>query len=103
VAAKSAAHTYQRQKLTARWAGGLPSRCFEYPARLAVALGGWSAIGAKRVYAPHVRDLEVIDSELRLLLAIRTMVREAEGRPPSTARIDQLLDERLSHRVRGSG
>jgi hypothetical protein len=34
-----------------------------------------------------VRDLEVIDSELRLLLAIRRKVREAVGRAPSTARI----------------
>jgi hypothetical protein len=42
--------------------------------------------------APRVRDLEVIDSELRLLLAIRNMVREAEGRTPNTARIDALLD-----------
>jgi hypothetical protein len=41
-----------------------------------------------------MRDLEVIASELRLLLAIRRTVREAEGRPPSTARIDELLDER---------
>jgi hypothetical protein len=40
-----------------------------------------------------MRDLEVIDSELRLLLAIRHMVREEEGRPPGTA-IDELLDER---------
>lgn len=39
-----------------------------------------------------MRDVEVIDSELRLLVAIR-MVREEEGRPPSTARIDELLDE----------
>jgi hypothetical protein len=45
-------------------------------------------------YEKHVRDLEVIDSELRLLLAIRHLAREAEGRPPSTARVDQLLDER---------
>jgi hypothetical protein len=44
--------------------------------------------------APRVRDLELIDSELRLLLAIRRMVREAEGRPPSTAHIEALLDER---------
>jgi hypothetical protein len=44
--------------------------------------------------ALHVRDLEVIDSELRLLLAIRHMAREAEGRTPNTARIDALLDER---------
>jgi hypothetical protein len=43
-----------------------------------------------------VRDLEVIDSELRLLLAIRRMVREAEGRTPNTARIDALLDERAA-------
>jgi hypothetical protein len=42
----------------------------------------------------HMRDFKVIDSELRLMLAIRHMVREEEGRPPSTARIDKLLDER---------
>ena len=41
-----------------------------------------------------MRDPETIDSELRLLLAIRRMVREAEGRTPNTARIDELLDER---------
>jgi hypothetical protein len=39
-----------------------------------------------------MRDLEVIDSELRLLLAIRRTVREAESRQPSTARIDELLE-----------
>ena len=42
----------------------------------------------------NVRDLEIIDSELRLLVAIRRTVCEEEGRPPSTARIDELLDER---------
>ena len=41
-----------------------------------------------------MRDIEVIDSELRLLLAIRNMAREAEGRTPNTSRIDALLDER---------
>jgi hypothetical protein len=41
-----------------------------------------------------MRDLEVIDCELRLLLALRHMAREAEGKPPNTARIDALLDER---------
>jgi hypothetical protein len=41
-----------------------------------------------------MRDLEVIDSELGLLLAIRKMARDAEGRTPNTARIDALLDER---------
>jgi hypothetical protein len=43
-----------------------------------------------------MRDLEVIDSELRLLLAIRNMAREAEGRAPNTALIDALLDERAA-------
>jgi hypothetical protein len=43
-----------------------------------------------------MRDLEVIDSELGLLLAIRRMAREAEGRTPNTARIDALLDERAA-------
>jgi hypothetical protein len=47
-----------------------------------------------------VRD---IDNELRLLVSICNLVREVEGRPPNTARIDQLLDERVAHRVRGSG
>jgi hypothetical protein len=42
----------------------------------------------------RMRDLEVIDCELRLLLAIRKMAREADGRSPNTARIDALLDER---------
>jgi len=46
-----------------------------------------------------MRDLEVIDSELGLLLAIRHMAREAEGRTPNTARIDALLDERLATMV----
>jgi hypothetical protein len=49
-----------------------------------------------QTYAAPIRDLEVIDSELRLLLAIRHMAREAEGRTPNTARIDHLLDERLA-------
>jgi len=44
----------------------------------------------------NMRDIEVIDSELRLLLAIRHMAREAEGRTPNTARIDALLDERAA-------
>jgi hypothetical protein len=32
-----------------------------------------------------MRDIEVIDSELRLLVAIRQMVTLVEGQPPSTA------------------
>ncbi len=51
-----------------------------------------------RTYAPRMRDIEVIDGGLRLLLAIRHMVRRAEGRPPSTERIDELLDERSANR-----
>jgi hypothetical protein len=42
-----------------------------------------------------MRDIETIDSELRLLLGIRQMVREEEGRVPSTAHMDELLDEGL--------
>jgi hypothetical protein len=52
-----------------------------------------------------MRDIETIDSELGLLLAIRHMAREADGRTPNAARIDALLDERsaimvLNTRVR---
>jgi hypothetical protein len=43
-----------------------------------------------------MRDIETIDAELRLLLAIRRMVREEEGRTPNTVRIDALPDERSS-------
>ena len=46
-----------------------------------------------------MRGIETIDSELRLLLAIRHMAREAEGLTPNTARIDALLDERLTNLV----
>jgi len=34
-----------------------------------------------------MRNIETIDSELRLLLAIRQMVREEEGRTPTTGHI----------------
>jgi hypothetical protein len=37
-----------------------------------------------------MRDIETIDGELRLLLAIRRMVREDEGRPPSFKRQREL-------------
>jgi hypothetical protein len=48
-----------------------------------------------RTYVPRVRDVATIDSELRLLLAIRRLVRGEEGRTPGTRRIDQLPDERV--------
>ena len=41
-----------------------------------------------------MRDIETIDSDFRQLVAICNMVREVEGRPPSTDYIDALLDER---------
>jgi hypothetical protein len=49
-----------------------------------------------------VRDTETIDSELRLLMAIRQLVREEEGRTPNARRIDQLLDERAAAGSQGS-
>ena len=52
-------------------------------------------------YAPRMRDIATIDSELRLLVAIRRMVREAEGRTPNARRIDQLLDERAAAERKG--
>jgi hypothetical protein len=50
-----------------------------------------------------MRDIDTIDAELRLLLAIRHMVRETEGRPPGTVRIDALLEERSSLRPADTG
>jgi hypothetical protein len=49
-----------------------------------------------------MRDIETIDSELRLLLAIRRLVREEEGRTPNARRIDQLLDEQAATEHQGS-
>jgi hypothetical protein len=43
---------------------------------------------------PAMSDRETIASELRLMGPVRRMVRDAEGRTSSTARIDALLDER---------
>ena len=44
-----------------------------------------------------MRDLEVIDSELGLLLAIRNMARDAEGRTPKYG-----ADRRAAGRAGGS-
>ena len=46
-----------------------------------------------------MRDLEVIDCELRLFSRFAKMAREADGRTPNTARIDALLDERSATMV----
>jgi hypothetical protein len=40
------------------------------------------------------RDRETIDSELRLLAAVRRSIREHGGKP-SSGQVDELLDERL--------
>jgi hypothetical protein len=42
-------------------------------------------------------DQETIDSELRLLVAVRRSIR-VHGGEPSSRRDDELLDERLGHR-----
>jgi hypothetical protein len=49
-----------------------------------------------------VRDIEKIDSELGLFLAIRNMAPAAEGRRPNTSRIDALLDERSAATISGA-
>jgi hypothetical protein len=44
---------------------------------------------------PRVRDIETIDSELRLIAAVRRSIRE-HGGEPSSRQVDELLDERVS-------
>ena len=46
-----------------------------------------------------MRDLDIIDSELRLLAAVRWSIRE-HGGEPSSRLVNELLDERLAHRGR---
>ncbi|MGV7518133.1 hypothetical protein PJM49_26440 [Mycobacterium kansasii] len=48
-----------------------------------------------------MRDLDVIDSELRLLVAVRRAAVEDGGTAPGLHLIDGLLDER--HALNGSG
>jgi hypothetical protein len=43
-----------------------------------------------------VRDPDTIDSELRLITAVRRSIRD-EGGEPSSRQVDELLDERLAH------
>ena len=49
-----------------------------------------------------MRDREIIDSELRPVAVLRRTVRDEGGPMPSTAPMDELLDERLAHRGRAS-
>jgi hypothetical protein len=48
-----------------------------------------------------MRDRETIDSELRLLAAVRPSIRE-HGGEPSSRQVDELLDERVSYCGRAS-
>jgi hypothetical protein len=50
----------------------------------------------KHLREPGVRDIETIDGELRLLSRAWRVARELCDRMPSTALIDQLLDERAT-------
>lgn len=50
-----------------------------------------------------MRDVAVIDSELRLLATVRRTWREHGGVMPSTAAADALLDERAARRRRRPG
>jgi hypothetical protein len=43
-----------------------------------------------------MRDVDIIDSELRLLTAVRRVCREYDGRVPSMTLVDELLDERAA-------
>jgi hypothetical protein len=43
-----------------------------------------------------MRDLQVIDSELRLLVAVRRVCREQDGILPSIGPVDELLDEPIA-------
>jgi hypothetical protein len=45
-----------------------------------------------------MRDCEAIDSELRLVAAVRRAIREAGGPPPTRQPMNDLLDERLLSR-----
>jgi hypothetical protein len=49
---------------------------------------------AARTYAPRMRDIETIDSELRLVTTLRHAARERGGLLPSMRVADALLDER---------
>ena len=48
-----------------------------------------------------MRDIETIDSELGLLVAICRMIREEEVRAKNARRSDQLLDERAAAERQG--
>lgn len=47
-------------------------------------------------YAPNVRDIETIDSELRLVAAVRRILIELGEPLPDIKPMDELLDERCA-------
>jgi hypothetical protein len=52
------------------------------------------ALGAESSRSPTCATGETIDSELRLLAAVRRVCREHSGVLPSIGPVDELLDER---------
>ena len=52
-------------------------------------------VGNSKAAPASTRDLQTIDSELRLLAAIRRVARKGGGPLPSIVAADALLDERL--------
>ncbi len=58
----------------------------------------------KRLTIADMRDRETIDSQLRLLAAVRRVCRELGGLLPSIGPVDALLDERreLDRKLTGS-
>jgi hypothetical protein len=70
----TAARTLSRPQKHLTWAAGL--RPSARPLRFAT-----------------MRDLETIDSELRLLAAVRRVCREQDGLPPAIGPVDELTAE----------
>jgi hypothetical protein len=50
-------------------------------------------------YAPRIREMEIIDSELRLVAALRHAAHQRGGPLPSMAVADALLDERIRNQI----
>ena len=59
-------------------------------------------VSARPLGFATMRDRETIDSELRLLSAVRRSIRE-HGGEPSIRQVDELLDERAYRTAAGPG
>ena len=64
------------------------------------ALKGEGPPSASEPKLRHIRDIETIDWELRLLARAWRVARQLTGRTPSTALIDEPLDERSAATAR---